>query len=208
MKITIMPVGLLGTNCYLLASEAGGCAVIDPGAQPEKICGEIAKRGYIPRCILLTHGHHDHIGGVKKLREQYPEVPLYIGAADNELLEDGRGSRILSQKLSQAQYEFGEAELLQDGQELELDELKIRVITTPGHTKGGVCYVCGDTIFSGDTLFLGDVGRTDLYGGDYAVLKSSLQKLAGLPGDYTVYPGHGEHTTLEHERKNNRYINE
>ncbi|MCL2068516.1 MAG: MBL fold metallo-hydrolase, partial [Oscillospiraceae bacterium] len=95
---------------------------------------------------------------------------------------------------------------LNDGDIIEADELSVYVMHTPGHTLGGVCYITGDVIFSGDTLFCGDVGRCDLYGGSYPTMKRSLAKLCELEGDYAVYPGHGQSTTLEYERKNNRYI--
>ena len=207
MKISIMPVGLLGTNCYLLISDKNSCAVIDPGAQPEKIAKVIKDKGLTPRYILLTHGHHDHIGGVKKLLAAF-EMPLYIGQGDGELLTDDQKNRAALRYPNTDEYTINGAQLLEDGQELTLDELTIKVIATPGHTRGGVCFLCKDVIFSGDTLFRDDIGRCDLYGGDYDVMLESLQKLAALPGDYTVYPGHGENTTLEYERKNNRYINE
>lgn len=206
MRVTIMPVGLLGTNCYLLASEAGNCAVIDPGAQPDKIAGMIRAKGFTPKMILVTHGHHDHVGGLKKLLGSF-DAPVYIGEGDLDRISGNMISRSVPPEDAQ-EYVIPGAIALTDGQELVLDELAVKVVTTPGHTPGGVCYLCGEIMFSGDTLFLGDIGRCDLPGGDYGVMKQSLKKLCGLPGDYTVYPGHGEATTLSYERKNNRYINE
>lgn len=206
MKITVIPVGMLGTNCYLLASGKGGCAVIDPGAQGEKIADVIKEQKLIPKYILLTHGHHDHIGAVKELQALYPEAKLYIGERDVELIADPQKSH--ASTFGNPKYLITTATPLHEGEELELDDLTIRVVETPGHTRGGVCFLVEDVMFSGDTLFLDDIGRCDLYGGDYGVMKKTLKKLAALPGNYTVYPGHGDATNLDYERRNNRYINE
>lgn len=208
MDIIIIPVGSLGTNCYLLRSKAGGCAVIDPGAQAEKIIARIAAENLSVKYILLTHGHHDHIGGVKRLAAEYPDAEIYIGKNDLEMLTD-TGKSYAALRHGQAdEFVISRAGTVEDGRELELDELVIRVMETPGHTKGGVCYICEDVIFSGDTLFYRDVGRCDLYGGDYDVMKASLRKLVALSGNYRVYPGHGEDTTLDFERSKNTYIAE
>lgn len=206
MNITIAPVGLLGTNCYIVTSEEGGCFVVDPGAQPVKILQLLEEKKLTPKYILLTHGHYDHIGGVRRLLEAFPEAELYIGEGDYELLSDPKKNYILDRGLSEEDYHLPQAKTVSEGHIFELDELEIGVLATPGHTKGGVCYLCGEVIFSGDTLFLENCGRCDLYGGDFEVMKESLARLAGLEGDYTVYPGHGESTSMEHERGHNPYI--
>lgn len=206
MDITNLPVGFLGTNCYILCSAKSSCAIIDPGAQPEKLAAEIEAKKLTVKYLLLTHGHHDHIGGVKKLMEKYTEAKLYIGKDDLEMLEDGEKSYAAVRSSNADEYLIKNAVALEEGQELELDELTIRALFTPGHTKGGVTFVCRDVLFSGDTLFRRDCGRTDLYGGDYEAIKLSLKKLSELEGDYTVYPGHGASTTLQYERVNNQYM--
>ena len=206
MNVTITPVGMLGTNCYLLSSESKSCVLIDPGAQPEKIASILEEGRYALRSVLLTHGHWDHIGALKALIEQYPQAKCYIGANDKEMLTDPDKSLASMRIPDVDNYLFTEALELREGDELELDELVIKVMETPGHTLGSVCYICGDAIFSGDTLFLESVGRCDLYGGNFDTMRKSLKKLTALDGDYTVYPGHGESTSLEHERKNNPYI--
>lgn len=208
MNIIVMPVGMLGTNCYLLSSKDGSCAVIDPGAQPQKIIDKIEEQKLGVKYVLLTHGHHDHIGGVKKLLEQYPEARLCVGKNDLELLSDPAKSMAFTRHDNADDFIIQNAQTLEENAELKLGELKIRVIETPGHTRGGVCYICRDALFSGDTLFYEDCGRCDLYGGSYDVMLKSLRKLADLEDDYTVYPGHGESTTMQHERKHNRYIAE
>lgn len=208
MNLITIPVGMLGTNCYILSSNANNCAVFDPGAQPEKIINTVGDNGLNVRYILLTHGHHDHIGGVRKLMEKFPEAELFIGKHDLEMLTDGNKSYASVRYDKSGEFFIEKAQTASDDDIIKLDELEIRVMETPGHTKGGVCYICDNMIFSGDTLFLRDVGRCDLYGGDYGVMKKSLLKLIGLNGDYRVYPGHGEATSLEFERQHNSYIAE
>ncbi len=205
MKVIIAPVGTLGTNCYIVSSEQGSCFVVDPGAQPEKLAGILEEHHLTPKYILLTHGHHDHIGGVKGLMRKFPDAVLYIGENDKEMLEDATKS-YANRWENGEDFRISGAQTLKEGDTLEVDELTIAVLDTPGHTKGGVCYLCGDVIFSGDTLFRGDIGRCDLYGGNFEVMKQSLAKLAALEGDYTVYPGHDASTTLDYERAYNPYL--
>ena len=206
MNVTIIPVGMLGTNCYLLTTQSGGCALIDPGGQPEKIASILEEKGCQPKYILLTHGHYDHTGGVKALMEKYPEAECLIGKADKELLVDQEKSTFMLRGMDWDNFYLPEVKEIEEGEEFTLDNLTIRVLETPGHSLGGVCYICGEVIFSGDTLFLENVGRCDLYGGDFDSLRKSLKKLSELAGDYTVYPGHGEPTTLAHERQHNPYM--
>lgn len=208
MKLITISVGMLGTNCYVLSSSSKNCAVFDPGAQPEKIIAGIEEEGLNVKYVLLTHGHHDHIGGVRRLMEKFPDAELFIGKNDLEMLTDGSKSYASIKYDKSGEFFIEKAKTVSDGDIIESDDINIRVMETPGHTKGGVCYVCDNMIFSGDTLFFGDVGRCDLYGGDYGIMKKSLLKLIALDGDYSVYPGHGEATSLEYERKNNQYIAE
>jgi len=206
MNVLIVPVGMLGTNCYILACKDNSCALIDPGGQAEKLASILEQRQYTPKYILFTHGHWDHTGAAKALMEKYPQAECYIGKGDKELLVDK--SKMISPppSVNENDLYIPEAKELEDGQELMLGELKIKVMETPGHSLGSVCYICEDVIFSGDTLFFENVGRCDLYGGNLDTLRGSLSKLCGLEGGYTVYPGHGEATTLDHERKHNYYI--
>ena len=207
MTVLTMPVGPLGTNCYLLITEGKRCGIIDPGAQAEKIIRQIGDLGLEPAFILLTHGHHDHIGAVKKLMIAFPEFTLHVGREDLEMLDDPQKSLALFRRPDEAEFILSGAQPVESGDTFTLDELVITALETPGHTRGGMVYLCADALFSGDTLFREDVGRTDLYGGDFEALKASLRVLAEIKGDYTVYPGHGESTTLEHERRTNPYMN-
>lgn len=206
MKVITLPVGPLAANCYLLTSAGGGCAVIDPGAEATRIAREIADGGLIPRMILLTHGHHDHFGGVKQLLGRFPQIPVYIGAEDQELLADPLKSYAAIRHRDLKDFTIETAQSLATGDVLALDELTIHTLHTPGHTRGGVVYLCGDALLTGDTLFLKDCGNCDLYGGSFQAMKDSLKRLAQLPGDYAVYPGHGPATTLAFEREHNPYM--
>lgn len=206
MNQITLTVGILAANCYLLCSDQGNCAIIDPGANPKRIAREITEAGLSPKMILLTHGHHDHFGAAKELLTRFPKIPLYIGEEDLELLSDPVKSYASTRTKNLENFLIHEAHELSDGDELHLDELTIRVLHTPGHTKGSVVYVCKDSMFSGDTLFLEDCGNCDFYGGSFAKMKTSLKHLAELPEDYTVYPGHGPSTTLSFEREHNPYM--
>lgn len=194
MTIETLPVGEMGTNCYLVrADESADAVVIDPGAEPERI--QSALCGKKPAAILLTHGHFDHIGAL----EGFPGVPVYMHPADAIMLKDAEWN-------AGAQFGFSlpplaaEPAFVQEGAVLSLAGLEIRVLHLPGHSRGSVGYLIGDALFSGDTLFCRGYGRTDLRGGDFGELRSSLRRLFHLEKDYAVYPGHGPATTLSNER--------
>lgn len=203
MKIQTISVGMLSTNCYLLTGQKG-CVLIDPGAQPEKVERALAKEGLPLEMILLTHGHYDHMGGVNQLKEQYPQVPVLIHEADEVMLKTPQYN--FSIEISGEGYRTAADRLLADGEEVQTGNFCFRVLHTPGHTLGSVCYLMEDVIFTGDTVFCGGVGRTDLYGGSYPALAASVKKVAALEGNYTLYPGHGPATTLDAERRQNPYM--
>ncbi|WP_101909560.1 MBL fold metallo-hydrolase [Marasmitruncus massiliensis] len=207
MKLYVKPVGTLGTNCYIVADDSGKCAVIDPGAQAEKLLDFLETHGFTPEYILLTHGHYDHIGAVKAIAEKYG-CKIAIGRNDAEQLTDREKSLATSRGLSEKDYLMATDLLLAEGDHLTVGNLAFSVLDTPGHTRGGVCYLCGDLLFSGDTLFCGDVGRCDLYGGNFIMMQESLKKLAALKGDFRVLPGHGPESTLDQERMQNPYMRE
>ncbi len=206
MKLYTLPLGMLQTNCYIVASEQNHAAIIDPGADAQSVVRALATLGLEPRLILLTHAHYDHIGAVKELREDYPQLQVMLGEEDLDMYTDPE--RNLGARFGEADRFTGLTwdRALRDGDTVELDEITLRVLHTPGHTKGGVCYVGDGVLFSGDTLFRREVGRTDLYGGSFDAIKASVARLYTLEGDYQVYPGHGDATTLEDERKNNPYV--
>jgi len=204
MNIIWLTVGALGTNCYIVPTAQKHAVVIDPGANAKEIAEVLKKEGLTPVWTLLTHGHHDHTGGVRGLKAIYPDMKTAIGEFDAEMLNDVRKALPFTHLPDEEM--FTEDLQLKDGDTLQIDELQWKVIHTPGHTKGGVCLLCGDTMFAGDTLFAGEIGRCDLYGGDYQVMKRTLRKLAALPGEYHVYSGHGDDTTLDRERRVNYYM--
>lgn len=208
MKLYVKPVGVIGTNCYIVVDDSGDCVVIDPGAQKEKLLDFLLVHHFKPKYILLTHGHFDHIGAVKSILDKNENCKLAIGRNDAEQLSDSEKSLANSHMLDENEYKMTPDLLLNEGDQLTVGTLKFSVIETPGHTKGGVCYLCEDLLFSGDTLFSGDVGRCDLYGGDFSAMQNSLKKLAALKGNYRVLPGHGPESTLDQERAQNPYMRE
>ena len=198
MKISVLQVGPIGTNCYLLEDEStNAAAVIDPGGEGARILDRAKADGVEIKLILLTHAHFDHTGGVDELCRALPGVPVYLHPADAQLL----GTQVFP-AIGVDTVPYGE------GDTLTLGSLTISVLHTPGHTPGGVCLQVEDALFTGDTLFQGSMGRTDFPGGSYEQLMASLKRLGQLPGDYHVFPGHMGASTLETERKTNYYMRE
>lgn len=208
MKVCTLPLGPLNANCYILINEeTGRAAIIDPGDFNERVLlaletNDVKSVDY----ILLTHGHYDHIMGVSKAKKHFPDAQIAIHSYDAACLT---GDSLSRGDLHDLSWEPVKADiLLCDGTELTLGKLTVKAIHTPGHTKGGVCFVCGNALFTGDTVFYHTVGRTDFENGDYNELLLSIKKLLELSGDYTILPGHDRSTTLEHERMNNPYLRE
>ncbi|MBQ8881129.1 MAG: MBL fold metallo-hydrolase [Oscillospiraceae bacterium] len=194
MNIVTLPLGSYQTNCYIAwGDDSNSCIVIDPGYAPETVLAEAKRLGKSIAAILLTHGHFDHVGGVRWLTTE-TDCPVYLHK--NELSQPEEmtaGPLVYTQN-------YDEADML------ELAGLSLRVLHTPGHTPGSVCLLSEDTVFSGDTLFMDSCGRTDFPGGSMADMRKSLKRLAELPGDYRVLPGHGPATQLSEERKYNPYL--
>ena len=204
IRIKTLVVGMVGTNCYLVYDhETKRAAVIDPGDGAGQIANMAVSLGLKPEAILLTHGHFDHITGVKGVKEKYGSR-VVISHEDAPMLS--------SAKLSLAAFCGGEQNIVEpdilvaDGDVVKLNDIEFKVISTPGHTKGGVCYLVGDYIFTGDTLFFCSCGRTDFPGGSSQEIIASLKKIAALDGDLKVMPGHDRLSNLNFERENNPYM--
>lgn len=207
MRIHTFPLGPLQTNCYVVANELTNEAIIiDAGMQPRALLECAAD--YQVRAILLTHAHFDHMGGLDLIRKK-TEAPVYIHSNEQEWLTnpDLNGSSRWPMIEGVMQTERAEHELA-DEQVLSLAGFQIRVLATPGHTPGGVSFLIGDHLFSGDTLFAHSIGRTDLPGGSYEQLITSIEeKLMPLAPETQVYPGHGPGTTIGFEKVHNPFIN-
>lgn len=193
---------VFAANCYVVQSKEKNAFVVDPGGEAENIIGYLKGHGVTPRMILLTHGHFDHVGAVLDLKAEWPGLPVCLSPNDQDLLDGDDKTGALARRFikDSAKYTFRADKPLLEGEEIVLDELTVRVMETPGHTKGSVCLFCGDTIFTGDTLFRHDCGRTDLYGGSFSEICASLRRLRQLPRDYAVRPGHGELSSIDEER--------
>lgn len=205
MNIFILPpMGLCGANSYIIASEKGSAALVDAPGRADFVLGELQRRGLSLKMILLTHGHLDHIEAAAQLQKK-TGCKVYIHSGDLAMLTDGRLN--LADMMTGGVFERVENALsLSDGDVLQLDETEIKVMHTSGHTKGSVCYIAGDNMFSGDTLFRGSIGRTDFPSSDMKAMAQSLKKLAALDKNYTVYPGHEDMTSLDFEKENNYYL--
>jgi len=196
-------------NCYLYWDpQSGDGVIIDPGDEAEVIVRQVGSAGFTPRAILLTHGHGDHIAAVAEVKEHFG-LPLYLGNGDQTLLANPSEnvSALVGYPIVAPEADF----ILEDEQDLKLGTIHFKVLATPGHTRGGVCFLDdkANLVFTGDTLFWGSIGRTDLPGGAYGQLIDSIKrKLLKLPDNVVCYPGHGPETTIGGERVNNPFLND
>ncbi len=203
MKIETLLLGELAANCHVFDCGEGLCAAVDLGNDPKKLLRFLEQRQYKLAAILLTHGHYDHIGGVEAVRKA-TGATVYIHEEDAPMLESGQ--RNLAWQITSNPYTpVGEYHTVREGDVLTIGSREVTVLHTPGHTDGGVCYRVENALFTGDTLFAESMGRTDL-GGNPAQMRDSLKRLAQLPGDADVYPGHDRASTLEQERRTNPYL--
>lgn len=198
MLIKDFQLGQLETNCYIVTDENTlECAVIDPGDESNTVLDYLEANHLKCRFIFLTHGHYDHTMAVKTIAEETGAV-VCINEKDTKANVDS------------APFAYCPPDgsiLYSEGAVMHVGSLDFRVIETPGHSPGSVTLMCENVLFTGDTLFRDSCGRTDLPGGNMETLMKSLRRLAELPGDYEVYPGHMDSTTLERERRFNYYMN-
>jgi len=203
-RFTRIPVGELETNTYLLhAPDSRECLVVDPGAEATLIRSHLERLELIPVMILLTHCHIDHTGGVTDLMADFP-VPLAAHEDALSLLRDPFNREMAAAfglKLPPAADRS-----IADGEDLTVAGMTWRVMHTPGHSPGSICLLAENLLVSGDTLFGGSVGRTDLPGGDFALLQESLERLKSLSPGTIILPGHGETSTMERELRYNPFM--
>lgn len=200
MRIDTLTVGQMQVNCYVLSSKTTKNAILlDPGDEYLRIKAYLDKHKLKPKFILHTHGHIDHIQADNEFN-----LPVYAHSADIELLKNPE--RNLSNFLSLPFKVKSDIKQLEDSQIINLDDLSLEVMHTPGHTPGGICLKSAQVVFTGDTLFAGSVGRTDFPGASYEQLMKSIQdKLLVLPDETVIYPGHGPSSTIGQEKRSNPY---
>ncbi len=198
-------VGPFAANCYFVKkSDSQKCVIIDPGGDAELLLDKLLDLNLELQALLITHGHIDHVMALSEISKKIP-VPVYAHKDDKQLLEN---IKIQGQMFGLSEFEQPTiSNWIQESDLIEIAGLKIKVLHTPGHSPGGCCYLLNSKIFVGDTLFESSIGRTDLPGGDYDLLISTIKtKLFSLPDEMIVYPGHGETTTIGHEKKYNPFL--
>lgn len=206
-KVHTVVVGPFAVNCYLFwDEESHEGVIIDPGADDEVIAYEIDQIDMNPRAILLTHGHGDHIAAVRDLKERYT-IKVYVGRGEEELLANPSAN--VSAFFDEPIVAPKPDRVVDDEEMIKVGPIVLRVLSTPGHTPAGVCYLDEEQglVFCGDTLFAGSIGRTDLPGASYSRLIESIHaKLMTLPDAVVCLPGHGPATTIGAERSSNPFL--
>lgn len=206
LKVKAFPKGPLTENTYIIKDEkTGSVAVIDPGYYGDDIRAEI-QDGTCLKYILLTHGHYDHFAAVQEYLDRFPAAVFAAPAGETYLLHGGRDNKWMA--LGNGTGICPDAgKLLNEGDKISLGETTLRVIETPGHTEGGICFVTDNEVFTGDTLFRLSVGNTSLETGDWETMVKSIQdKLYVLDDEKIVWPGHGPATTIGYEKKANPFV--
>ena len=197
LEVTTFINGRWKENCHLV-SDNGLAIVIDPGSQADDLMGLIEQKGWQVLAILNTHGHFDHIGAVAPLKDRF-QIPFYLHSADEKLLQRANLFRMVFEARDPISVPAITHDISGQPENFAIGPFKISWMSTPGHTDGSVCFRMGNFLFSGDTLMHNAIGRTDLPGGDSAQLLQSVQKLMSLPGETSVYGGHGPRTTIAEE---------
>jgi len=196
MLIKTLVVGPIDTNCYIVTDENTlECAVVDPGDESNVILDYVEDNKLKVRAIFLTHGHFDHTMAARAVSEA-TGAPIYIHRRDAATADPSQFQFLADE----------ETNFYAEGDTIVVGSMAFTVLETPGHSPGSVTLRCEDVLFTGDTLFRSSVGRTDLGGGDIHALMRSLARLAALEGNFEVYPGHMDSTTLDRERRFNDYI--
>ncbi len=205
MIFEAMTVGSYLSNCYIVGSyETKEAAIIDPGAQFEKIDNKLKELRLTPKIIILTHAHGDHIGAVKDFIEMYG-TKVYIHEEDAEMLKDPEKN--FSKGITGKGISITPDVELKDGDIIELGDLKLEIIHTPGHTRGGICIKVENIMMTGDTLFNSSIGRTDFPGGSFDdIITSIREKIFKYDDETIVYPGHNSPSTIKLEKMGNPFL--
>jgi glyoxylase-like metal-dependent hydrolase (beta-lactamase superfamily II) len=203
MILETLTVGDYQANCYLYASETSRKGfIIDPGDEADTILSRVKELSLSIEYIILTHGHPDHTGALKQVREM-TKAQIAMHAADAGMLKD----KLLHSLLGFRHSDVTPDQMLVEGETIKAGELALKVLHTPGHTPGGICLLGDGLVFTGDTLFNMSIGRTDLPGGNLELLMSSIcDRLLSLPDETSVYPGHGPASTIGDERRSNPFL--
>lgn len=206
LKIIKIVAGAFSVNCYIIYSETTKEGiVVDPGGDTDRIIKAIDDNKIIIKKIILTHGHGDHIGAVSELKNKY-DIPVSIHENDLIMAQDANIN--LSYMMPMGATHITPDEVLKDGDMIEVGDMMIEVIHTPGHTPGCISLKVGKHLFTGDTLFKGSIGRTDLPNGDFdQIITSIRERLLVLEDDTIVLPGHGESSTIFYEKMYNSFLN-
>ncbi|GKX66043.1 MBL fold metallo-hydrolase [Inconstantimicrobium mannanitabidum] len=199
LDIFSMVLGIYGANCYIVMEKSSGTGfIIDPGADGEEVIEKLNANNIRPEFILLTHGHIDHVGAVDSLVQEF-NIPVYIAEEDMKAIE--AHIEIFGEIKSEVKF-------INEQTKIKVGNCEVQVIETPGHTKGGLCFLVDGVLFTGDTLFRESIGRTDFYGGNYEEILSSIEeKLFTLEEKIVVLPGHGPKSTIAFEKSNNPFLN-
>lgn len=208
LEIHCETLGPFGTNCYIVSERGSpGCFVVDASFGGERLAELLRAKGLQPKALVLTHAHLDHIAGVRTLRQEFPELPIWIHEIEAPWLPDPElnGSAAWGMPVTAP----AATRTLRDGEELELPGGNWKVLHTPGHSPGSITLWNADhaVAFDGDALFAGSIGRTDFPGCSFEQLEKSIrEKLYTLPGETRCFPGHGPGTTIACERKGNPFV--
>ena len=207
MIVKTLAVGPIMANCFVLGCEkTAEAAVIDPGDEPDRILATLADNNLAAKLIINTHGHFDHVGANRKLKEA-TGAPILIHALDTPMLSQLASSAAAWGMV--AENSPPPDREIEDGDQVNFGDITLTVLHTPGHTPGGISLYTDTEVFVGDTLFAGSIGRTDFAGGSFETLKNSIQqKLFTLNEDLVVYPGHNNPTTIGTEKRTNPFVGE
>lgn len=203
MEVIVIPTGAMEENCYLIYDpETGNALIIDPGDDAGMISGMVKALRVNVQAILLTHSHFDHIGAVDSLVNEF-HVPVYMSREEIDWFHaHGKQDQMFFGALTSLESDLV---AIQAGKQ-KIGQFEVDAILAPGHSAGSTMYLIGENLFSGDVLFQGSIGRTDLPGGNVEQMIQSLALIRNLPGNYTVYPGHGPASTLDYEKTHNPYL--